>query len=160
MPFCTQQKLHMPPVNIVQRFCTMLQASLSSHEQWHLKPLAVFSSLKVQRGTISQLAPTGTPAGVPTWWVPRPGTPIPCTPTPVRSIMTVLDITKTPFSARQRAPVRRKEGLPEARPSGFPWRWGDYRQVGVTIATILSAGGGESWAGRSISFKRGRLISR
>ena len=33
MPFCMTLKLHMPPVSIAQRFCTMLVASLSSQEQ-------------------------------------------------------------------------------------------------------------------------------
>ena len=30
MPFHMHQQLHKPPVNIVQRFCTMLHAALSS----------------------------------------------------------------------------------------------------------------------------------
>ncbi len=56
MPFIIMQQLHMPPWSIEQRFCTMLQAILSSHEQVIFMPPVTFSILKVQRGTISQLA--------------------------------------------------------------------------------------------------------
>ena len=56
MPFIIMQQLHMPPWSIEQRFCTMLQAILSSHEQVIFMPPVIFSILKVQRGTISQLA--------------------------------------------------------------------------------------------------------
>jgi hypothetical protein len=48
--------------------------------------------LKVQRDTIIQLAPTGTPAGAPMVGVPIPGKAIPGIPTPLRSIIIVLDI--------------------------------------------------------------------
>src|SRR5262245_41746742 len=65
MPFITQQQLHMPPASMVHRFCTMPQAVLSSQEQVILSPPWHFSTLKVQRGTTSQLVPTGTPVGVP-----------------------------------------------------------------------------------------------
>jgi hypothetical protein len=84
-----QQQLHMPPASIVHRFCTMLQAILSSHEQWILNPPVTFSTLKVQRGTIIA---DGMPVGVPTWGEDMPGTPRPGIPIPVRSIIIVLDI--------------------------------------------------------------------
>ncbi len=70
MPFIMQQQLHMPPVNMVQRFCTMLAAILSSQEQVILTPPVHRSILKVQRGTIIQLVPAGTPVGVPTAGAP------------------------------------------------------------------------------------------
>src|SRR5712692_6436113 len=89
MPLSMQQQLHMPPASIVHRFCTMLQAILSSHEQWILNPPVTFSTLKVQRGTIIA---DGMPVGVPTWGEDKPGTPRPGIPIPVRSIIIVLDI--------------------------------------------------------------------
>jgi hypothetical protein len=70
MPFIMQQQLHIPPASIVQRFCTMLQAILSSHTHVILNPPVHFSTLKVQRGTIIQLALGIIAAGVPTVGVP------------------------------------------------------------------------------------------
>jgi hypothetical protein len=52
MPFIMQQQLHRPPASIVQRFCTMLHAALSSQEHVILMPPLIFSILNVQRGTI------------------------------------------------------------------------------------------------------------
>jgi len=96
MPFIVQTQLHMPPWSIVQRFCTMLQAILSSHEQVILNPPVHFSTLKVQRGTISQFVPVGMPVGEP-MPVPIPGTLMPGMPIPVRSVIIVLIILRTPF---------------------------------------------------------------
>jgi len=70
MPFIMQQQLHIPPASIVHRFCTMLQAILSSQTQVILKPPVHFSTLKVQRGTIIQFVPVVIPAGVPTVGAP------------------------------------------------------------------------------------------
>jgi hypothetical protein len=89
MPFIMQQQLHMPPASMVHRFCTMLQATLSSQEQVIFMPPEHFSTLNVQRGTIIQLLPTGMPVGAPTAPVPMPGTPMPGIAIPVRSIITL-----------------------------------------------------------------------
>jgi len=51
-PFIMQQHEHMPPWSIVQRFCIMLQAMASSHEQVTFMPPAHFSNFMVHRGTI------------------------------------------------------------------------------------------------------------
>src|SRR5438477_12078859 len=102
MPLYMTQQLHMPPASIVQRFCTMLQASLSSQEQVTLKPLVLFSNLKVHRGTIIQFVPAGTPVGVPMGEVPYPGTPSPGMAVLLRSIITALDMNRTPFFRRHR----------------------------------------------------------
>jgi hypothetical protein len=76
MPFIMQQQLHIPPASIVQRFCTMLVAILSSQWQWIFIPPVHFSNLSVQRGTIIQLVPAGMPVGEPTVGVPIPGIPM------------------------------------------------------------------------------------
>jgi hypothetical protein len=68
MPFIMQQQLHMPPESIVQRFCTMLVAILSSQMQVMRNPPVHFSTLKVQRGTI--IMPGVIAVGVPTVDVP------------------------------------------------------------------------------------------
>jgi len=73
MPLSMQQQLHMPPCSIVHRFCTMLHAIWSSHEQWILSPPVHFSTLTVQRGTINQLVTAGAPVGLPIVGVPTPG---------------------------------------------------------------------------------------
>jgi hypothetical protein len=52
MPFIIMQQLTMPPCSMVHRFCIMLQAIGSSHEQWIFIPPWHFSNFSVQRGTI------------------------------------------------------------------------------------------------------------
>jgi len=93
MPLSMTQQLHIPPASIVHRFCTMLQAILSSQTQVIFMPPVHFSSRTVQRGTISQFVPTGAALGAPMLGLPRPGTPMPGIPIPVRSIMSVLDMS-------------------------------------------------------------------
>jgi hypothetical protein len=107
MPFIMQQQLHIPPANIVHRFCIMLAAILSSHEQVIFIPPLVFSIFIVHRGTIIQLATGGIPVAAPIAGVPMVGMPMPCIPIPVRSII-MLDIKFFPFGA---------EWIPYA-----PWR--------------------------------------
>jgi hypothetical protein len=92
MPFIMQQQLTMPPCCIIQRFCIMLHAILSSQEQWMRIPPWHFSNLSVQRGTIIQLA--GIVAGLPIMGVPMPAVPMPAIE--VRSII-MLVITFTPL---------------------------------------------------------------
>jgi len=53
MPLSMTQQLHMPPWSMVQRFCIMLQAILSSHEQLTFMPPAHFSNFIVHRGTMT-----------------------------------------------------------------------------------------------------------
>ena len=52
MPFIMQQQEHMPPWSIMHRFCIMLHAMASSHEQVIFIPPVLFSIFIVQRGTI------------------------------------------------------------------------------------------------------------
>ena len=98
MPLSMQQQVHMPPCSIEHRFWTMLHAILSSHEQVIFMPPWIFSTLNVQRGTISQLVLDGTVVGAPIPGIPIPGVPVPGIPIPVRSIIIVLDIRRTPFT--------------------------------------------------------------
>jgi hypothetical protein len=91
MPFIIMQQVHMPPASIVQRFCTMLRAILSSQEQVIFMPPLQCSILKVHRGTIIKLESAGIVAVVPIVGVPMPGTPMPCIAIPARSII-MLDI--------------------------------------------------------------------
>jgi len=51
-PFIMQQRLHFELAIIEQRFCSMLQAILSSHEQVIFIPPVHFSSFILQRGII------------------------------------------------------------------------------------------------------------
>jgi hypothetical protein len=93
MPFIMQQQEHMPPASMVQRFCTMLQAILSSQLHVIFIPPWHFSTLNVQRGTMSQFMLTGMVLGVPMpgmVGVVMPGM-------PMRSIIIALDIIATPF---------------------------------------------------------------
>jgi hypothetical protein len=92
MPFIIQQHEHMPPASIVQRFCSMLVAILSSHEQVIFMPPLHFSILKVQRGTIIQFMPAGMLDGVPIPGIAIPGVPMPGIPIPDRSITIDVDI--------------------------------------------------------------------
>jgi hypothetical protein len=52
MPFIMQQQLHMVPAMAAHRFCNMLAAILSSHEQVIFMPPVHFSIFILQRGTI------------------------------------------------------------------------------------------------------------
>ena len=54
----------MPPAIIVQRFCIMLQAILSSQVQVIFMPPVHFSILNVQRGTIIQFMDGGMLPGM------------------------------------------------------------------------------------------------
>jgi hypothetical protein len=89
MPLSMQQQVHMPPCSMERRFCTMLHAILSSQEQWIFMPPWHFSTLKVQRGTISQLGLPGIVAGLPIAGVVEPMLPMPGIPIPARSIIIV-----------------------------------------------------------------------
>ena len=88
MPFIIMQQLHMPPASIEHRFCTMLAAILSSHEQVIFMPPVQRSIFIVQRGTIIQLVVVGMAVGA-VIGEPMPGMLMPCIPIPVRSIITL-----------------------------------------------------------------------
>ena len=85
----------------------MAAAVLSSQAQLILKPPGHFSTLKVQRGTISQLLLTGIVGvgavipGMLMPGVPMPGIPIPGMPIVPRSIIIELVMTPDSFPDRQ-----------------------------------------------------------
>jgi hypothetical protein len=93
IPFIIMLQLHMPPASILQRFCIMLQAILSSQEHMIFIPPLHFSILTVQRGTMSQFMTCGIAVGVPVIGAPIPGILMPCIAIPARSIIT-LDMKK------------------------------------------------------------------
>jgi hypothetical protein len=93
MPLSIMQQLTMPPCIMVQRFCIMLHAVLSSQEQMIFIPPWHFSNFMVQRGTIIQLA--GITLGLPIMGVPM--LPVPIMPAiEARSIIT-LAMSVTPL---------------------------------------------------------------
>jgi hypothetical protein len=92
MPFIIMQQLTMPPCNMVHRFCIMLHAIWSSHEQVIFIPPWHFSNFSMQRGTIVQLA--GIALGPLIIGVPIPAAPMPVIE--VRSII-MLVISFTPL---------------------------------------------------------------
>jgi hypothetical protein len=59
MPFIIMQQLTMPPAIMLQRFCIMVQAALSSQVQVIFIPPVHFSIFMVQRGIMSHCAPVG-----------------------------------------------------------------------------------------------------
>jgi hypothetical protein len=94
MPFIIMQQLTIPPASMVQRFCIMVQAALSSQVQMSFMPSLLRSIFMVQRGIMSHCAPVGMVGMV-------------AMPAPViivgmfiavRSII-MLDIAETPFGA-------------------------------------------------------------
>jgi hypothetical protein len=94
IPFIIRQQLHKPPESILQRFCIMLAAVLSSQVQVIFKPPLTFSILKVQRGTINMLVPEDMVPGA-----VIPDKPVGCIVgilIPTRSII-MFTMTKTPF---------------------------------------------------------------
>jgi hypothetical protein len=123
IPFIIMQQLHMPPASIVQRFCTMLLAILSSQEQVIFMPPVHFSIFMVQRGTIIQFT-AGIPLGAPITGVPIAGMPIPCIPIPVRSII-MRDIGKSFLGAEILAAGPTRSEIPQkldSRASGERWQ--------------------------------------
>src|SRR5438067_2373622 len=64
MPFIIMEQLTMPPAIMVQRFCIMVQAALSSQTQVIFMPPVHFSIFIVQRGIISHCAPVGMLMGM------------------------------------------------------------------------------------------------
>jgi hypothetical protein len=91
MPFMTMQQLHMLPASMVQRFCTMLAAILSSQLQVIFMPPGHFSIFMVQRGTIIML---GAIVEAPMVGVAIPGIPMPAMPD--RSIIIVPVMSNLP----------------------------------------------------------------
>jgi hypothetical protein len=59
MPFIIMQQLTMPPDIMVQRFCIMVQAALSSQLQTIFIPPVHFSIFMVQRGIMRNCEPVG-----------------------------------------------------------------------------------------------------
>jgi hypothetical protein len=98
MPFIMQQQLHSPPGIMLQRFCSMLAETLSSHEQTTFIPPAHFLNVIVQRGTITTFIPFGVVVGAP---ITPLGfdTGILDIPKPARSIM-IADVMPISFSSR------------------------------------------------------------
>jgi len=92
MPFIVMQQLHMPPANILHRFCIMLHAIASSHRQVIFMPPVHFSNFIVQRGTIIMFMVDGMPIEPPIAGVVMPGIPVMF----VRSIIMVPFIVKSP----------------------------------------------------------------
>jgi hypothetical protein len=73
VPFIMQQQLHLDPAIIEQRFCSMLQAILSSQTQVIFIPPVHFSIFMVQRGIIMPVM-AGVAVGIA---LPIPGIIIP-----------------------------------------------------------------------------------
>jgi hypothetical protein len=92
MPFSIMQQLTIPPAIMVQRFCIMVQAALSSQVQVSFIPSLLFSIFIVQRGIMSHCAPVGMVSGM----VAMPLPAIAGMFIPVRSI-NMFDIEDTPL---------------------------------------------------------------
>jgi hypothetical protein len=100
----------------MHRFCIMLQAIGSSHEQVIFMPPLHFSIFMVQRGTMSMFGIIGE-AVVPIGDDAMPGMPMPGIPMPVRSIIIVFVID--PYSLRcTRAGLARPSGVPRQLSEG------------------------------------------
>jgi hypothetical protein len=61
MPFQVQQHEQVPWQRAWQRFCRVAAATESSHLQWILQPVFVFSNFSVQRGTTQTFGAAGAP---------------------------------------------------------------------------------------------------
>src|SRR5262249_10186222 len=64
MPFIMTQQRHPPPASMVHRLWTIPAAALSAHVQVIFMPSVNSWTLRVHRGTISQLGLTGGTAGM------------------------------------------------------------------------------------------------
>jgi hypothetical protein len=61
MPFQVQQHEQVPWQRAWQRFCSVAAAMASSHLQWILQPVLVFSNFSVQRGTTQMFGAGAVP---------------------------------------------------------------------------------------------------
>jgi hypothetical protein len=86
MPFMVQHMVHMPPAIMLQRFCIMVQAAASSHEQVSFIPPAIFSIFIEQRGTIIMFGAIAGAAPVMPMPVPMPIPVMPIIPL-IRSVI-------------------------------------------------------------------------
>jgi hypothetical protein len=94
MPLSVQQQEQSPSDDILQRFCSVAQATSSSQQQCSLNPPAHFSNRTSQRGTIRKELPVAVPIGA----VP-PGSPNCEVAIPAgvhRSINIAFDIASSP----------------------------------------------------------------
>ena len=106
----------MPPASMVQRFCIMLHAILSSQVQVIFMPPVHFSIFMVQRGTIRKLA--GTDEGDIMPGIPMPGVPTTGMPILDRSIIMLtiglkLLFAKLKIKARRGGHVNQSAYLPQ-----------------------------------------------
>jgi hypothetical protein len=88
-PFIMQQTLHMPPAIMVQRFCIMVQETVSSQVQVIFMPPVHFSTFMVQRGTMTMF---GAVVGM----LPVIGVVLLMPVIAVRSIIMAVDIVPSP----------------------------------------------------------------
>jgi hypothetical protein len=104
MPFIMQQRLHMAPDMLEQRFCKTLHAILSSQLQTIFIPPVVFSILIVHWGTIKQFMAGAVPAiGIPM--------PVGMLPDALIGFIIAVIITRSPSGPPDQPPC-----LPQARP--------------------------------------------
>ena len=94
MPFIIMQQLHMPPAIMVQRFCIIVAAIVSSQVQVIFMPPLHFSIFIVQRGTIIHCGVVGMVAVPPI--APVAMGPMPVMPMPLRSIIIAFVIAVCP----------------------------------------------------------------
>jgi hypothetical protein len=93
MPFQVQQHEQVPWLKAWQRFCKVAAATASSHLQWILQPVLVFSNFSVHRGTTQMFGAAAAP-----WvgWEAAGMAPVAKALRLERS-NTALDIRSTPF---------------------------------------------------------------
>jgi hypothetical protein len=108
MPFIMQQQLHIPPIIMVQRFCSMPVATLSSQAHMIFMPPLHLVKVIVQRGTIIMFVPAGAVDEVPI--IPfGPDIGMPGMAIPERSIIIVVAILIS-FLAHQPVATRPTSG--------------------------------------------------
>ena len=96
VPFIMQQQLHLEPAIMEQRFCSMLQAILSSQTHVIFMPPVHFSILMVQRGIIMPVI-AGAALGMA---LPMPGITIPVVIGFIVAVVMNMLLTGSPPSVR------------------------------------------------------------
>lgn len=109
MPLTCIQHEHMPPASMVQRFCIIAAAILSSVLQTIFMPPVHFSMVTLHRGTIIMFIPVDAVDGMPIVPIPWPVMPI-----PGLSIITALVMLSTPELLGWQSEVRLASSRPLA----------------------------------------------
>ncbi|WP_406697410.1 hypothetical protein V5E97_00990 [Singulisphaera sp. Ch08] len=137
MPFIIIQQEHMPPASIVQRFCIMLQAILSSQVQVIFMPPGHFSKTILHRDIIIMFMPVGIAEGPLIIPAPMPGMPVVGAVIPIRSIILFILPMSLPLQSTHLRPDAGPESESQYRETKHGKTRSELKKYGKSIMTYF-----------------------